>query len=78
MEAKKLTPLQIDFLKLFSRNNSDEFVKEIRNVINEYLQGKIDDEIDRLFAEGELSMEKIQSWTNEELHKELRKSRNNG
>ena len=39
----------------------------------ELLQKKIDKEFDRLFEEGKLSMEIINSWTNEDLHKELRR-----
>ena len=74
--AQTLTPLQVNFLKLFSVDRSDEFVMEIRKVINDYLQKKIDDEMDRLFAEGKLSMEYLNSLTNEKIHQEMRERRN--
>lgn len=76
MKAKTLTPLQINFLRLFSVDSSDEFVLEIKRVLNDHFQKKIDNEFDRLFQEGKLSMEIINSWTNEGLHEELRNARN--
>ena len=76
MASSYLTPLQINFLKLFSVDQSDEFVMEIKKVINDYLQKKIDDEMDKLFIEGKLSMEYLNSLTNEKLHKEMRDIRN--
>lgn len=76
MASQTLTPLQVNFLKLFSVDRSDEFVMELRQVINDYLQKKIDTEIDKLFEEGKLSMEYLNSLTNEKIHQEMRERRN--
>ena len=76
MASQALTPLQVNFLKLFSVDRSDEFVMEIRKVINDYLQKKIDDEMDRLFEERKLTMEYLNSLTNEKIHQEMRERRN--
>ena len=43
MEAKKLTPVQIDLLRMFSFDHSDEFAIEIKEVLGKYLQYKLDD-----------------------------------
>ena len=75
-KSRPLTPLQINFLKLFSVDHSDEFVMEIRKVINDYLQKKIDNEMDKLFEEGKLSMEYLNSLSNEKIHQEMRERRN--
>lgn len=74
MASQSLTPLQINFLKLFSVDRSDEFVMEIRKVINDYLQKKIDDELDRLWDEGIINQEKLDQWRNEDVHELLRKN----
>lgn len=72
--AQTLTPLQVNFLKLFSVDRSDEFVMEIRKVIDDYLQQKIDHEIDRLWDEGVITPEKLDEWRHEDVHELLRKN----
>ena len=72
--SQTLTPLQVNFLKLFSVDRSDEFVMEIRKVINDYLQKKIDDEMDRLWEEGVITQEKLDQWRYEDVHELLRKN----
>ena len=74
MASQSLTPLQVNFLKLFSVDHSDEFVLEIKKVINDYLQKKIDDEIDRLWDEGRITKEKLDQWRHEDVHELLRKN----
>ena len=74
MASQTLTPLQVNFLKLFSVDSSDEFVLEIRQVINDYLQKKIDTEMDRLWDEGIITQEKLDQWKNEDVHELLRKN----
>ena len=76
MESGSLTPMQKELLKMFNLNHSDEYVIEIKKAICEYYQKKIDKEFDRLFEEGKLTMEMIESWTNEDLHREMRENRN--
>lgn len=76
MESTNLTPMQKELLKMFSFDHSDEYAREIKKVLCDYYQKKIDKEFERLFDQGILTMEMIESWTNEDLHKEMREHRN--
>ena len=72
MEAKKLTPVQIDLLRMFSFDHSDEFAIEIKEVLGNYLQHKLDDELDKLWDNGTLNQEKLDQIRKEDLHQTLR------
>lgn len=72
MDATKLTPMQIDLLKLFSFNHSDEFAKELREVLGRFLQKKLDMELDKLWDDGTLNQEKLDQIRKEDLHQSLR------
>ena len=72
MDATKLTPVQIDLLKLFSFNHSDEFAKELREVLGRFLQKKLDMELDKLWDDGTLNQEKLDQIRKEDLHQTLR------
>lgn len=74
MASQTLTPLQINFLKLFSVDKSDEFVMELKKVYDDFLQKKIDDELDRLWEEGIINQEKLDQWRYEDVHELLRKN----
>ena len=76
MESGSLTPIQKDILKLFSVDNSDEFALEIKGVINDYLNKKIEEELDELWEEGVITQEKLDKWRFEDVHEILRKRRN--
>ena len=52
MEARALTPVQEDLLKMFAFDHSDSFAKEIKKVLKNYLLKKIDEETTRLWDEG--------------------------
>lgn len=72
MEAKKLTPVQIDLLRMFPFDHSEEFAKEIKEVLGKYLQHKLDNELDRLWDDGTLNQEKLDQIRKEDLHQTLR------
>lgn len=74
MASQSLTPLQVNFLKLFSVDSSDEFVLELKKVYDDYLQKKIDDELDRLWDEGIINQDKLDQWRYEDVHELLRKN----
>ena len=74
MEAQKLTPVQIDLLRMFSFNHSDEFAVEIKEVLGNYLQHKLDEELDLLWDNGTLNQEKLDQIRNEDLHLTLRQN----
>ena len=43
-------------LKLFSFNKSEDFAKDIQQVLTRYFQEKLDAETDRLWDEGNLNL----------------------
>lgn len=66
--AKSLTPAQLHFLKLFSFNSSDEFVREIQDVLTKHFQLKLDEKVDQLWEEGVFSDEMLDKMMDEDLH----------
>lgn len=64
--------MQKELLKMFSFDHSDEFVMEIKKVLGDYLQKKIDKELDRLWDEGTLNQEKLDELRHQDLHQMLR------
>lgn len=68
MTAKTLTPAQLHLLKLFSIDDSDEFVHEIQDVLTRHFQKKLDAEVDRLWDEGILSDEILDRMMVEDFH----------
>lgn len=69
MEARSLTPVQQDLLRLFSFNHSDEFAKEIKEVLSSYLRKKLEEETNRLWDEGILDEKALEKLRHEDLHK---------
>lgn len=68
MEATILNPAQMHLLKLFSFNKSEDFAKEIQQVLTRYFQEKLDAETDRLWDEGILNQERLDEIRREDLH----------
>lgn len=75
MGAKQLTPMQIELLKMFNFQHDDELVIELRKVIGDYLQTKIDLELNKLWENGKLNQETLNSIRNEDLHQLMRNHR---
>ncbi len=69
MEARALTPMQQELLRMFSFEHSDNFVKEIKSVLNSYFQRKIEDETERLWDSGILDQKALDQLRKEDLHK---------
>lgn len=68
MEARTLTPIQKDLLRMFSFDHRDAFAKEIKEVITRHFQTKVDAETERLWESGILNQEKLDLIRNEDLH----------
>lgn len=71
MESTVLNPTQIHLLKLFSFNNSEEYAREIKSVLTQHFQKKLDEESDRLWEEGILNQERLDEIRQTDLHAEL-------
>lgn len=69
MEARVLTPVQEDLLKMFAFDHSDSFAIEIKKVLKTYLLKKIDDETTCLWDEGILDQKRLDELRHEDLHK---------
>lgn len=68
MEATILNPTQMHLLKVFSFNKSEDFAKEIQQVLTRYFQEKLDMETDRLWDKGILNQERLDEIRREDLH----------
>ncbi len=69
MEARAITPVQKDLLRMFAFDHSEGFANEIKKVLKEYLLKKIDEETDRLWEEGILDQQRLDAIRHEDLHK---------
>jgi len=56
-------------LKMFSFNNSEEHAREVQEVLTRHFQKMLDEESDRLWAEGVLNQERLDELRKEDLHK---------
>ena len=68
MEATVLNPTPMHLLKMFSFNKSEDFAREIQDVLTRHFQAQIDAEADRLWDEGVLNQEKLDAIRHEDLH----------
>lgn len=66
MEAVKgLTNLQLELLKLFRFNLSDQQIKEVRALLSKYFAEKATLEMDKLWDEQGWSDETMEEWSRE-------------
>ena len=68
MEATVLNPTQMHLLKMFSFNKSEDFAREIQDVLTRHFQAQLDAETDCLWDEGVLNQEKLDAIRHEDLH----------
>ena len=62
-----LNKAQLGIMRLLSHFDREEQVKELNDIICSYYARKVDDEMDRLWAEGKWNQEKIDETLNEHL-----------
>ena len=63
-----LNPTQLHLLKLFSFNNSEEYAREIQEVLTRHFQSQLDEESERLWDSGILDQKKLDEIRKEDLH----------
>ena len=61
------SPFQIEMLELVSRVHSEIEMDDIRRLLGQYFAKRAEDAIDRLWDEGKLNDEVIESWKNEHM-----------
>lgn len=69
----RINPAQYEVLNLLSCLNRDEDVKELKDVIVQFLNTRLQNEIDRLWDSGMLSEEKVASWSHEHMRTPYKK-----
>lgn len=68
MEAtKRLSNLQLELLRVFNAELSDEQLKEIRSLLADYFAKKVTSQMDTLFDEKGWGEEKIEEWSEEHM-----------
>ena len=68
MEAtRKLSNLQLELLRVFSFELSEEQLMEIRELLADYFANKVSAEMDALFEENQWGEEKIEEWSKEHM-----------
>ena len=64
-QSSKLSNLQLELLKIFSRNTSDRQLLEIKGILSRYFADKASDEFERLAEERGWTIETYRQWANE-------------
>ena len=55
-------------LRMFSFNDSDEYVREIQEVLTQHFQKKLDEKLDQLRKDGIITEEILDKWMTEDFH----------
>ena len=63
----KINPAQYDLLNVLSCVNKEEDVAELKTVIVQFLNSRLQKEIDRLWDNGTLTEEKVAAWGDEHM-----------
>lgn len=65
--AKNLSNLQLELLRVFNFELSEEQLKEIRALLADYFASKVSSEMDAFFEKNEWGEEKIEEWSKEHM-----------
>ncbi len=69
MEQTVFNPAQKRILHMMSFVNTPKELNALENVLSEYFAKKVDEEMDKLCANGEITLDTIESWGEEHLRK---------
>lgn len=64
-QSSKLSNLQLELLKIFSRNISDEQLLEIKGILSRYFADKASDEFEKLAEEKGWTAKTYKQWAAE-------------
>lgn len=62
-------PTQLHLLKLFSINDTEESLRELKVALMTFYQDKLDHRLDKLWSDGEITDEKLEEIKNMHLRK---------
>ncbi|MBK8564826.1 MAG: hypothetical protein IPN76_16185 [Saprospiraceae bacterium] len=63
--STKLSPLQLELLKVYSFHPSEEDLLAIRQYLANYFANKLVKQVDKAVEENDITDEKLKSWLNE-------------
>jgi hypothetical protein len=65
IEARKLTNVQVELIKMFNRQVPDEQLIEIKNLLAKYFADVAAREMDKLWVENDWSDDTMEEWLGE-------------
>ena len=66
MGAKRLSELQLELLKIYSFNPSNEDLIQIKIMLGKYFANKLTTNVQKAIEDNNISDEDLESWLNEE------------
>ncbi len=69
---KTLSNLQLELLRLYGNDVSDETLREIKSILAKYFADKATSEMDKVWEEKNLTEQDLINWTNEHNRSENR------
>ena len=67
-----LSNLQLELLRLYGNNVSDETLSEVKSILAKYFADKATDAMDKVWEENNLTEQDMINWTNEHNRAENR------
>lgn len=67
--SSKLSNLQLELLKLYPYDVSEEELRDIRRLLADYFADKVDAEMSRLWNENGWNQQTIEGWKDEHLRR---------
>lgn len=75
METTVFNPIQIELLRMFERNTSQEELREFRDMVSDYYAKKMNDHLNKLWDEGILDQKRLDEINKMDLHAWLREQK---
>ncbi len=69
MKTTALNPAQIQLLKMFEWNRSEEGLNELKDILFKYYNKKMNDSLNGLWDSGKLNQERLDEINKMDLHK---------
>jgi len=66
MEARKLSNLQLELLKIYSFDPSEEDLTKIKKLLADYFANKLVNRVDRSVQENDIAERDLEKWLNEQ------------
>ena len=64
-QNQTLSNLQIELLKLYANNISENTLSDIKQILSTYFSTKLSSDMDRFIEQNNISSKDLESWANE-------------